>query len=1112
MTASTAEPIGAVDRLVESTAPYVLGVRHHSPAVSTVVPDLLDAFAPELLLVELPVQFQPWLEWLGHPETAAPVALAGAGEPLSFYPYADFSPELVGVRWARQHGVPVIAFDLPVGDPGWAREPAAPTGVERYGAALRRTATGRDDEDLWDRTVEAAAPGCTAEQVRRAALAVGWALRRDEGEGVSAVDLRREAHMRSVLTEHRDRRCAAVVGAFHAAALLEGDARPARSVRPVVTSLVAYAEALLDSRSGYPAGIRDPHWQSQVLAASGDPAAVSSAVVNVVVAVCAQVRVAGHPAGPGEAREVVRLAEDLATLRGLPAPARGELVEALTSVLAQGEALGRGRVVAAAMQTVLVGDRRGRLAPGTPRSGLAPAVEQLLAELRLPHPGEPARTELRLDPMRSPLDRRREVALQRLRVCGVPYAEVGEVLSTGPVAALTTRWTAAWTPSTAALLEVAGLRGTTLEMACAGMLRQACGSERAAGGSTARQVLDGCRDALACDLPEVLADRLDDLGGVLPQTGTLAELLEGLDLVAQVALSASSYAAELGRVTADLHDAAVRQVGGLAGSHDVADARALLALVVRREKLGVSLRLEGSLARIARTGSPLMRGAAAAVRVVLGLDDGAGLGERAAGWLDLDAPDELAGRLRGLLVVAGPLLEAGGEVLEPLLRRLELLPDPLFLRRLPAVRGGFDALSPAARERLLQVVEARLGDRLALLVDVGPLLIGQWAEADAAALVLLRERGLTSAVALAPQDRWRLVLGRQSERLPAGARRLATALDELYGDGRGEGAGGGLRGRGAGDQPPFPGVREWSQELTALFGPLVREEVLAAAAVGGRVDAALALNPVSARPSVELLTSVLSLAGALPERVVEQLRPLVAKVVADLTRELANTLAPALSGIRTGRPSRRPGGPLDLRRTVVANLHTARVRADGSTYVVPERPVFTSRAKRTTDWRIVLVVDVSGSMEASTVWSAVTAAVLAGVPALTTHLLVFSTEVVDLTGLVDDPLSLLLEVSVGGGTAIAKGLSAARSLVTVPSRTMVVLVSDFEEGGPVGPLLAEVRALVSAGVHVLGCASLDETGAARYSVGTASQLVAAGMPVAALSPLELARWVAEQVR
>ena len=51
-----------------------------------------------------------------------------------------------------------------------------------------------------------------------------------------------------------------------------------------------------------------------------------------------------------------------------------------------------------------------------------------------------------------------------------------------------------------------------------------------------------------------------------------------------------------------------------------------------------------------------------------------------------------------------------------------------------------------------------------------------------------------------------------------------------------------------------------------------------------------------------------------------------------------------------------------------------------------------------------------------------------------------------------------------------------------------------------------MRALVGSGCRLLGCASLDDRGAARYSVGVSEQLVAAGMPVAALSPLELARW------
>ncbi|GAB3239250.1 DUF5682 family protein [Kineosporia babensis] len=1136
MSRSWPEPQAAVAELV-SAQPFLIGVRHHSPALAAVIPALLDALQPDALLIELPPQFADWLPWLGHPRTVAPVALAGSGEPLPFYPFADFSPELVAIRWAVQRGVEIVPCDLPLGDAGWAER--GPRRRKSFGSpfsqALRKAQTGRDGDDLWDRVVEAPAAGCTPEQVRRAALAVGWAMRADEAADgrVAGVDLRREAQMRAVVQDyrqqHHEARIVLLVGAFHAPALIDSaTVDPAREYRvaaldeprpvlQVVTSLVPYADPLLDSRSGYPAGIRDPRWQAETVKAGGDPVKLSAAAARVAVEVCAAVREGGHPAGPGEAREVVRLTEDLARLRGLPAPGRSEIVEALTTVLAQGETLGRGRVVAQAMEQVLIGERRGRLAPGTPRSGLGPSLEALLKELKLPNPDAPLRKELRLDPLRSPLDRRREVTLQRIQACEIYYALAAEVQGVGAAAALTTHWLAAWTPTCAALTEVAGLLGVTLEQASEGTLRRQRERERADGGSTAQQVLDGLLAAAECGLSALASDRLDDVIRVLPTTATLPELLTGLDLLSRLEQGTvpgmvGHPISALGSVVEEVHTAAIRQVDGLAGSTDLADARALLALVVRHDQIGAGLRLDAALKRLAGEGSPLMRGAAAAVRVLLGLDEAAELGDRAAAWLDLDAPGEITARLSGLLIVAGPLLEAGGDVLDPLLARLEQMPETLFLRRLPAVRGGFDVLTPAARSRLLTAVEARLEDRLDLGVSTDPGLLGRWAQADAHALEVLRERGLASSVALAPADRWRLVLGQKQEQLPAQAKRYGVALDELYGQDRGEGAGGDLRGPGAGDGSGYPGVREWSEELTHLFGATVREEVLAAAASGGRVDAALAIDPALARPSVELLTSVLSLVGALPERTVARLRPLVAKVVADLTQDLARTLTPALTSLTSPRPTRRPGGPIDLHRTIRANLRTVRHGPDGTLTVIPEHPVFKTRSKRTTDWRVILLVDVSGSMEASTVWSAITAAVLSGVPALTTHMLAFSTDVIDLTGVVSDPLSLLLEVDVGGGTSIATGLAAARELVTVPSRTMVVVVSDFEEGGAIGPLLAQVRLLVDAGVRVLGCAGLDETGAARYSVSVASQLVGAGMPVAALSPLELARWVGEQVR
>ncbi|MFB9448373.1 VWA domain-containing protein [Dactylosporangium vinaceum] len=1168
----SSSPDAALAALAGSTAPFLIGVRHHSPALSVVIGELLDRFRPDVLLLELPAEFAAWLPWLADPATAAPVALAGvrgADDGPAFYPFADFSPELVAVRWAAKHGVEVVPCDLPLSSSSWRSSPAvAPVdgAVARssFGDALRQAATGRPDEDMWDRVVEARAPGCDPEAVRRAALLVGWAMRTDSatGPGVSELDLRREAWMRRCLAAAGGRKVAAVVGSFHAAALLRGapaeESAPAEEAAPdpagVVTSLVPYSFALLDSRSGYPAGIRDPRWQQAVVGAAGRAEGVEAAALASIVEVCARVRAAGHPAGPAEAREVVRLASDLARLRGLPAPGRGEIVEALQSVLAHGEVLGRGRAVAAAMESVLVGDVRGALAPGAPRSGLRPAAEALLEELRLPGPGTAAR-DVRLDPLRSELDRRRDVALRRLGVCRIPYAEHTAVEGAGGVDALTTRWRIEWTPGTEAMLDVAGMRGVTLAQAAEGALRERRRREEGAEGPTAAQILAGLTAAAECGLPELAAERLAEVAELVPAGATLEELMAALGLLDRLRnghipglpAGAATALADLEALGSTLEAAAVRQVDGLAGSDDLGDVRALVALGRRADSAGVGLRLAAALRRLTTDATPTMAAAAGAVEVLLGLEEPAALGSRVASWVDSAVNDDtrrrLLGHLRGLLAAAEPLLQSGPDALDALLDRVSALPDSAFLSRLPALRGGFQAVSPAGRERLLAVVRDRLGDGADFDgSEPDPAALLRRLLADRAGRAATEALGLMPAVAqpvreagpeprpgaakpvtgeltvdapaageLAVLDRWRLLLGRQEQQMGPAARRYATALDELYGKGRGEGAAAEAAGR-AGREAPFPNVREWAEELSALFGPGIREEVLARAAESGRRDAVMLLEPEAVNPSVELLQTVLSLAGGMPESSLVRLRPLVARIVEELTRRLATRLRPALAGISTPRPTYRPGGPLDLPRTLRANLATTRRGADGRVQVIPERPVFKTRARRGVDWRLVLVVDVSGSMEASIIWSALTGAILAGVPALTTHFVAFSTEVVDLTDRVSDPLSLLLEVQVGGGTHIAKGLRHARSLVTVPSRTLVAVVSDFEEGYPLSGLLAETRALVESGVTVLGCASLDDAGHPRYSVSVASQLVAAGMPVAALSPLELARWVAEKVR
>src|SRR5262249_50691215 len=195
------------------------------------------------------------------------------------------SPELAAIRWAARAGVEVAPCDLPVGHPGWAasRESTVDSldlpEEEPLVEIARSGLTGRTGEDLWDRWVEAASPGSSPDSVRRAALAVGWAMRRDaetSSAGVERRDLNREAWMRQRLADAGPRRVAMVVGAFHAPALLvSGDdqarLKGSRTQGELVTSMVPYTFDLLDSRSGYPAGIRDPQWQQAVLDCGADP-------------------------------------------------------------------------------------------------------------------------------------------------------------------------------------------------------------------------------------------------------------------------------------------------------------------------------------------------------------------------------------------------------------------------------------------------------------------------------------------------------------------------------------------------------------------------------------------------------------------------------------------------------------------------------------------------------------------------------------------------------------------------------------------------------------------------------------------------------------------------
>lgn len=350
-------------------------------------------------------------------------------------------------------------------------------------------------------------------------------------------------------------------------------------------------------------------------------------------------------------------------------------------------------------------------------------------------------------------------------------------------------------------------------------------------------------------------------------------------------------------------------------------------------------------------------------------------------------------------------------------------------------------------------------------------------------------------------------------RLDSDAQGIDDALEWLYGrdDDRDER---GIMGRRGGSGPSKLTTPEWINAIHRLFPKETIERLERDAIERYAIDDIVTNVDVLARaePNETLLKAVLRTKHLMSPAVLEMARKLVQEVVRRLMEELASELSIAFAGVRDKRRHTRlkMASNLDFRRVLRDNL----LNYDPvNKRLVIERLHFFARSQRQLQpWQVILLVDQSGSMVDSVIHSAVTAACLWGLPGIRTHLVAFDTEVVDLTKDVTDPVDLLMKVQLGGGTDIQKAVKYGTDLIDHPERAIVVLISDFEEGADANMLIKRVKALTGQRTQVLGLAALDRAANPSYNRIMAQRLVAAGAEVGAMTPGELAGWLAQKIR
>ncbi|MEM8907524.1 MAG: VWA domain-containing protein [Bacteroidota bacterium] len=343
-------------------------------------------------------------------------------------------------------------------------------------------------------------------------------------------------------------------------------------------------------------------------------------------------------------------------------------------------------------------------------------------------------------------------------------------------------------------------------------------------------------------------------------------------------------------------------------------------------------------------------------------------------------------------------------------------------------------------------------------------------------------------------EKWRMILGKPEEstediNLSEQLRKMDDVLDALYDSEREGGLG-----------SSAPNVNRWLGDIRRYFPTSVvqvmQKDAMDKLGLQQMLTEPELLETIEA--DVSLVATLLSLNRVMPKKTRATARGVVRKVVEALMKKLNTPMQQAIKGsIHRATRNRRPRHQeIDWHKTIQRNLKHYQKDLKS---IIPEQLVGYGRKGQSLK-TVILVVDQSGSMAASMVYAGVLGAVMASMPALQTHMIVFDTSVVNLTAQLADPVDLLFATQLGGGTDINKALTYAADLIQKPKDTILVLISDLFEGGSPQALLNRVSTIQASGTQLITLLALSDKGTPAFDRNIAHQFSALKVPTFACTP------------
>ena len=446
-----------------------------------------------MILVEGPPELDPLSKWVGESALKPPVASLCYDEKdpkrAAFYPFSEFSPEWQAMLFANKNKIPVRMMDLPMAI-SWEMEglKQAKLTEEKAKEAVENAqntegvdipqpegrVTGRDpiayfaeiggyaDADMWwEHHFENRYITNSAEEHFEAVMLMMSQLR--EAEIPSSLDeenVHREAFMGNIIRQAQRemyQNIVVVCGAWHAPALLDLDKTEKEHAKivkklpktklKVGVTWIPWTNDRLSFKSGYGAGINSPGWYSHLWHNPKDNGAIWLANVARLF------RKKKTDISTAHVIESLRLAESLASMRGLSRPSLWEMNEAVQTVMCMGD----GILLELVKKEMIVGHALGKVPSELPKLPLQNDFEELVRKLRLPLTAE--KKDLELD-LRKEIDLNRSIFLYRLLILDIKWAKQAYSRSKGT---FKEAWTLVWSPEMMINLIEKGIWGNTIQ-------------------------------------------------------------------------------------------------------------------------------------------------------------------------------------------------------------------------------------------------------------------------------------------------------------------------------------------------------------------------------------------------------------------------------------------------------------------------------------------------------------------------------------------------------------------------------------------------------------------------------------------------------------------------